>query len=100
MFNRRIWPDLDSLRGSKAVAVETHEYDVRLTPGGIGPSQALDVIALSAYAEPEVVTAFSLASLAASAIVSGSLAIIGLLSARRWSKIGERRHARHKPPTG
>ena len=87
---------------STALAVGSNAASgaVRLTPGGIGPSQALDVIALSSYAEPEVVTAFSLASLATSAIVSGTLAIIGLLSARRWSKIGERRHARHKPPAG
>lgn len=57
---------------------------VRITPGGIGTTQALEVIALRDYAAARVVTAYSLADLALSAVVSFGLAIPALLSASGW----------------
>jgi uncharacterized membrane protein YbhN (UPF0104 family) len=57
---------------------------VRITPGGLGTTQALDVIALRDYAAPEVVTAFSLSELAISAVVSLILAVAALLSVSGW----------------
>jgi hypothetical protein len=66
-----------------SVGSSTASGAVRVTPGGVGPSQALDVIALSAYAPPETVTAYSLAGLAITALVSASLALFGLLTGNR-----------------
>jgi glycosyltransferase 2 family protein len=57
---------------------------VRITPGGIGTTQALEVVALRDYAAAEVVTAYTLADLALSALVSFGLAIPALLSASGW----------------
>ncbi len=57
---------------------------VRFTPGGIGTTQAIDVIALRDYAAPEVVTAYSLADFAISTIVSFAVAIIALFSLYGW----------------
>jgi hypothetical protein len=73
---------------------------VRVTPGGVGPSQALDVIALSAYAPAETVTAFSLANLAVSAVVSTSLALVGLLTGNRRRGIYTVMRARRKARAG
>jgi hypothetical protein len=57
---------------------------VRVTPGGLGTSQAIDVIALRDYAAPEVVTAYSLSELAISAVVSLVLALTALISVSGW----------------
>ncbi len=57
---------------------------VRITPGGLGTSQAIDVIALRDYAPPEVVTAYSLSEVAISAVVSLLIAVVALLSVRGW----------------
>jgi uncharacterized membrane protein YbhN (UPF0104 family) len=69
---------------SLALSAQSVAGAVRITPGGIGTTQAIDVIALRDYAPPEVVTAYSLAGLAISAVVSFSLAIIALFSAYGW----------------
>lgn len=53
---------------------------VRITPGGIGTTQAIDVIALRDYAPPEVVTAYSLSEIAISTVINVSLALIALTS--------------------
>jgi len=66
---------------------------IRITPGGLGPSQALDVIALRDYAPAEVVTAYSLSEIAISAIVSTSLALGAMLSISGWR--GTRHVFRH-----
>lgn len=73
---------------------------IRVTPGGIGPTQALDVIALSAYAPAETVTALSLASLAVSAVVSTSLAFFGLLTSRNSAGLRALRRARRAASAG
>ena len=57
---------------------------VRITPGGLGTSQALDVIALRDYAPPEAVTAFSLSEVAISAVVSVTVATVALVSVSGW----------------
>jgi hypothetical protein len=57
---------------------------VRITPGGLGTSQALDVIALRDYASPEAVTAFSLSEVAISAVVSVTVATVALVSVSGW----------------
>ena len=67
---------------------------VRITPGGLGTTQAIDVIALRAYASPEVVTAYSLSELAITAVVSAVLAIAALLSVSGWH--GTRRLLLHR----
>jgi len=57
---------------------------VRITPGGLGTSQAIDVIALRAYAVPDVVTAYSLSEIAITAVASATLAIVALVSVSGW----------------
>jgi uncharacterized membrane protein YbhN (UPF0104 family) len=54
---------------------------VRITPGGLGTTQALDVIALRNYAAPDVVTAYSLSELAITAVVSVTISVVALLLA-------------------
>jgi hypothetical protein len=53
---------------------------VRITPGGLGTSQALDVIALTAYAPTDIVTAYSLSELAITAVVSITISIVALVA--------------------
>ncbi len=67
---------------------------VRVTPGGLGTTQAIDVIALRAYAPAEVVTAYSLSEIAITAVVSTTLAITALLSVSGWH--GTRRLLLHR----
>lgn len=69
-----------------ALAVGSHALAgaIRFTPGGIGATQAIDVIALRDYAATEVVTAYSLSEIAISAVVSFILAIGALLSVNGW----------------
>lgn len=67
---------------------------VRITPGGLGTTQAIDVIALRAYAPPEVVTAYSLSELAVTAVASAVLATAALLSVSGWH--GTRRLLLHR----
>jgi hypothetical protein len=57
---------------------------VRVTPGGIGTTQAMDVIALGSYASADVITAYSLSDFAISAVVSFAVAIPALLSVNGW----------------
>ncbi|MGI8963948.1 MAG: lysylphosphatidylglycerol synthase domain-containing protein [Thermomicrobiales bacterium] len=57
---------------------------VRVTPGGFGTTQAIDVIALSSYAGPEVVTAYSLSEIAITAVASSGIAVVALLSVSGW----------------
>lgn len=57
---------------------------VRITPGGVGTSQAIDMIALRDYAAPEMVTAYSLSEIAISAVVSCTVAMVALLSVNGW----------------
>jgi hypothetical protein len=57
---------------------------VRITPGGFGTTQAIDVIALRDYASPEVVTAYSLSEIAITAVVSSTIALAALLSVSGW----------------
>lgn len=58
---------------------------VRVTPGGVGTTQAIDVIALRSYAPAENVTAFSLSEAAITAIVSFVLSLIALVTALGFS---------------
>lgn len=67
---------------------------VRITPGGLGTSQAIDVIALRAYAAPDVVTAYSLSEIAITAVTSATLAIVALVSVSGWH--GTRRLLLHR----
>lgn len=73
---------------------------IRVTPGGVGPTQAVDVIALGAYASAETVTAFSLAGLAVSAVVSTVLALFGLLTAGNGKGLRAMLRARRKTNAG
>ena len=57
---------------------------VRVTPGGLGTTQVLDVVALSAYAAPEIITAYSLSEIAITALVNTAVAIVALLSVNGW----------------
>ena len=57
---------------------------LRFTPGGLGTTQALEVVALRDYAPADVVTAYSLVDLALSTIVSIGIAIPALVSANGW----------------
>jgi hypothetical protein len=53
---------------------------VRITPAGLGTTQAIDVVALRDYAAPEQVTAYSLSEIAITAIVSFTVSVVALLS--------------------
>ncbi|HEV2073866.1 MAG TPA: lysylphosphatidylglycerol synthase domain-containing protein [Thermomicrobiales bacterium] len=57
---------------------------VRFTPGGLGTTQAIDIVALSAYAAPEVITAYSLSEIAITALVNTAVSIVALLSVNGW----------------
>jgi hypothetical protein len=57
---------------------------VRITPGGLGTTQAIDVVALHAYAPADVVTAYSLADLALTAVLGASIAIVALVPTAGW----------------
>lgn len=65
-----------------ALALGSHAIAgaVRLTPGGLGTTQVADVVALSPYAPPEVITAYSLAELALNGLVSGLVSVTALVS--------------------
>jgi hypothetical protein len=69
-----------------ALALSSHALAnaVRITPGGVGTTQVLDVVALRPYAAPEVVTAYSLSEIAITAVVSAGLAVAALLSVGGW----------------
>ncbi len=75
-----IWT-LSLALGSQAVAGA-----VRVTPGGLGTTQAIDVVALSPYAPPEVVTAFSLAQIAIMTIVNSAVSVVALISINDWRR--------------
>jgi hypothetical protein len=53
---------------------------VRITPAGLGTTQAIDVVALRDYAAPEQVTAYSLSEIAITAIASFTVSAVALLS--------------------
>jgi hypothetical protein len=69
-----------------ALALGSHALAgaVRLTPGGLGTTQVADVVALGAYAAPDVVTAYSLAEIALNAMVSAVVAVTALASLAGW----------------
>jgi uncharacterized membrane protein YbhN (UPF0104 family) len=58
---------------------------VRVTPGGVGTTQAIDVIALREYAPAETVTAYSLSEAAITAIVSFVLSLMALVAVLGFS---------------
>lgn len=58
---------------------------VRVTPGGVGTTQAIDVIALRDYAPAETVTAYSLSEAAITATVSFALSLIALVAVLGFS---------------
>ncbi len=66
--------------GSRALAGA-----VRVTPGGVGTTQAMDVIVLSDFASADVITAYSLSDFAISAVLSFAVAIPALLSVHGWN---------------
>lgn len=78
-----------------ALALGSHALAgaVRVTPGGLGTTQVADVVALSPYAAPEVITAYSLAEIALSGLVSALVAVAALASLVGWS--GTRRLLAH-----
>lgn len=78
-----------------ALALGSHALAgaVRLTPGGLGTTQVADVVALSAYAPADVVTAYSLAEIALNAIVSALVSVVALASLIGWR--GSRRLLGH-----
>jgi hypothetical protein len=65
---------------SLALSSQALSGAVRVTPGGLGTTQAIDVAALSAYAAPEVITAYSLSEFAVTAVVNTTVAITALVS--------------------
>ncbi len=96
---------------------------VRITPGGLGTTQAIDVIALRAYAPADVVTAYSLSEIAITAVASATIAVVALVSlsggrgaprllhrgefVSSFHRLGERQRAlrtrmapRKRPPAG
>jgi uncharacterized membrane protein YbhN (UPF0104 family) len=73
---------------------------VRVTPGGVGTTQAIDIVALREYAPASTVTAFSLSEAVMTAIFSFALSIVAMVATfglsgtldivRRRSGTGER----------
>lgn len=72
-----------------ALALGSHALAgaVRVTPAGLGTTQAIDVVALQAYASAEVVTAYSLSEIAVTAIAAMSVSLIALVSAIGWRRM-------------
>jgi len=68
--------------GSNALA-----GSVRITPAGLGTTQAIDVVALRAYAPPEAVTAYSLSEIAITAVVSFTVSTLAILSVIGWRRM-------------
>lgn len=67
---------------------------VRVTPGGVGTTQAIDVIALHEYAPAATVTAYSLSEAAITAVASFAIAAVALMVSRGFSGIGRMPHRR------
>ena len=69
-----------------ALALGSHALAgaVRFTPAGLGTTQAIDVVALQAYASAEVVTAYSLSEIAVTAISALVVSVVALISAIGW----------------
>lgn len=62
---------------------------VRVTPGGLGVSQAIDVVALQRYASSSVVTAYSLSEAAISLVSNTVVAVVALIWAFGWRGAGD-----------
>lgn len=62
---------------------------VRITPGGLGVSQAIDVVALQHYAPSSLVTAYSLSEAAISLAVNFVIAIAALVWTFGWRGTGD-----------
>jgi uncharacterized membrane protein YbhN (UPF0104 family) len=64
-----------------ALATGSHAFAgaVRVTPGGVGTTQAIDVIALRKYAPADTVTAYSLSEAAITAIASFTISAAALI---------------------
>jgi hypothetical protein len=65
-----------------ALALGSHALAgaMRVTPAGLGTTQAIDVVALQAYASAEVVTAYSLSEIAVTALTAITVFVVALVS--------------------
>lgn len=72
-----------------ALALGSHALAgaVRVTPAGLGTTQAIDVVALQAYAPAEVVTAYSLSEIALTALTATVVSAVALLSSIGWRRM-------------
>lgn len=72
-----------------ALALGSHALAgaVRFTPAGLGTTQAIDVVALKAYASAEVVTAYSLSEIAVTGLAAMVVSVVALVSAIGWRRI-------------
>lgn len=60
---------------------------VRITPAGLGTTQAIDVVALRDYAAPEIVTAYSLSEIAITAVLSLAVSVVAMLTVIGWQRM-------------
>lgn len=68
---------------------------VRVTPGGLGISQAIDVVAFQRYAPSSVVTAYSLSEAAISLVLNLVVAVAALIWTFGWRGAGDLVHRRN-----
>lgn len=72
-----------------SVGANSFSGAVRVTPGGLGVSQAIDVVALQHYAPSSVVTAYSLSAAAISLVLNFAIAVAALVWTFGWRGAGD-----------
>jgi uncharacterized membrane protein YbhN (UPF0104 family) len=71
---------------SLSLASQSVAGAVKVTPGGLGTTQAINVVAFQAFASAEAVTAYSLTETALTAIISLLIGIVALFWAFGWTR--------------
>jgi uncharacterized membrane protein YbhN (UPF0104 family) len=69
-----------------AIASQSVSSAIKVTPGGLGTTQAINVVAFQSFASAETVTAYSLTEMALGAITSLVIAFVALLWAFGWTR--------------
>ncbi len=69
-----------------AIASQSVSSAIKVTPGGLGTTQAINVVAFQSFASAETVTAYSLTEMVLGAITSLVIAIVALLWAFGWTR--------------
>jgi len=69
-----------------AIASQSVSSAVKITPGGIGTTQAINVVAFQSFASAETITAYSLTEMALGAITSLLIGVVALFWEFGWTR--------------